>query len=187
MELLKEEPKFVIHHQVTEDKVLRLEKGVRKVGFASGGRRIVLALFGLGVMTLLMKLLLGGIIGALAGIVSGFSFLAFLGCLFSVTNSWFAAKKNIHRQFQEQSDLSRTFWEYRFHDRCYEAIGENEMVRARYSNVTRLMDISGLLVMVERGNVVRYFMAGDAVLGNGGELGAFLTEKCGVSMERIRV
>ena len=40
MELNREEDaRFLVHHQVTEKKLLHLEKGVRKLGFQSGGNR----------------------------------------------------------------------------------------------------------------------------------------------------
>ena len=45
MELNKEEnARFLVHHQVTEKKLLHLEKGVRKLGFQSGGNRILAGL-----------------------------------------------------------------------------------------------------------------------------------------------
>ena len=47
--------------------------------------------------------------------------------------------------------------------------------------------MSGMYVLVERGNVVRYFMKDDAVQGNSAELAGFLTEKCHLPMEQIAV
>ena len=47
--------------------------------------------------------------------------------------------------------------------------------------------MSGMYVLVERGNVVRYFMKDDAVQGNSAELAGFLTEKCHLAMEQITV
>ena len=45
MELNKEEnARFLVHHQVTEKKLLHLEKGVRKMAFQSGGNRILAGL-----------------------------------------------------------------------------------------------------------------------------------------------
>ena len=39
MELRNEkDARFIIRHHVTEEKLLHLEKGVRKLGFQSGGR-----------------------------------------------------------------------------------------------------------------------------------------------------
>ena len=51
----------------------------------------------------------------------------------------------------------------------------------------RQIDMSGMYVLVERGNVVRYFMKDDAVQGNSAELAGFLTEKCHLPMEQITV
>lgn len=46
MELNREEDaRFLVHHQVTEKKLLHLEKGVRKLGFQSGGNRILAGAF----------------------------------------------------------------------------------------------------------------------------------------------
>ena len=40
MELRNEkDARFIIRHHVTEEKLLHLEKGVRKLGFQSGGKR----------------------------------------------------------------------------------------------------------------------------------------------------
>jgi hypothetical protein len=42
MELRNEkDARFIIRHHVTEEKLLHLEKGVRKLGFQSGGKRIM--------------------------------------------------------------------------------------------------------------------------------------------------
>ncbi len=42
MELRNEkDARFIIQHHVTEEKLLHLEKGVRKLGFQSGGKRIM--------------------------------------------------------------------------------------------------------------------------------------------------
>ena len=78
-------------------------------------------------------------------------------------------------------------WEYRFYDDRYEVIGKNEKSRVKYDNVGRLIDMSGMYVIVERGNVVRYFMKDDAVQGNSTELAGFLTEKCHLPMEQLTV
>lgn len=83
------------------------------------------------------------------------------------------AKKQIHLQFEAGKMDDNYQWEYRFYDDGYEIIGKNEKSRVKYDNVGRLIDMSGMYVIVERGNVVRYFMKDDAVQGNSTELAGF--------------
>ena len=53
MELRNEkDARFIIRHHVTEEKLLHLEKGVRKLGFQSGGKRIMSIFLGIRVWNL---------------------------------------------------------------------------------------------------------------------------------------
>lgn len=73
MELLNEAyARYVVHHEVTEEKLVHLDSGVRKLGFRSGGRRIVTALAAAGAMALTAGYLLDGIMSAV---------LFFAGCM----------------------------------------------------------------------------------------------------------
>lgn len=188
MELLNEkDARFIVHHRVTEDKLLHLEKGVRKVGFAAGGQRIVTALVGLGVFAFLLAACLGGAFRGVMLAIGGVSLMAVALCLYSLLSSYQNAKKQIHAQYEAGKQEGNYDWEYRFYEKCYEAIGKNEMSRVQYSHVGRLMDLSGMLVLVEKGNVVRYFMKQDTTGGSGDELADFLEKKCGIRMEHIRM
>lgn len=63
MELNREEDaRFLVHHQVTEKKLLHLEKGVRKLGFQSGGNRILAGLLMASVMGLAVGLVFDGMV-----------------------------------------------------------------------------------------------------------------------------
>ena len=63
MELNKEEnARFLVHHQVTEKKLLHLEKGVRKLGFQSGGNRILAGLLAASGIGLAIGLIFDGMV-----------------------------------------------------------------------------------------------------------------------------
>ena len=64
MELRNEkDARFIIRHHVTEEKLLHLEKGVRKLGFQSGGKRIMSIFLGLFLICMAAKVVIGGTIG----------------------------------------------------------------------------------------------------------------------------
>ena len=66
MELRNEkDARFIIRHHVTEEKLLHLEKGVRKLGFQSGGKRIMSIFLGVFLLCMAAKAIVGGTIGAL--------------------------------------------------------------------------------------------------------------------------
>ena len=82
----------------------------------------------------------------------------------------FDAKKTIHLQYEAGKKDMNYDWEYRFFDDCYEVIGKNEASRVCYSNLGRILEFTGMLVLVEKGNVVRYFMEEDVEKGTAEEL-----------------
>jgi len=188
MELRNEkDARFIVRHHVTEEKLLHLEKGVRKLGFRSGGKRIMSIFLGLFLLCMAAKFLVGGTLGdalMMIGILCG---MGFVFGAYALIKGWLDAKKQIHLQFEAGKMEDNYQWEYRFYEDGYEVLGKNERSRVRYENVGRLIDMSGMYVLVERGNVVRYFMKNDTVQGAPEELGAFLTGKCKLPMEQITV
>lgn len=178
---------FLVHHQVTEEKLLHLEKGVRKLGFRSGGNKILGGLFILSAAALAAGTQFSGILGLslrAGGCLLG---LAFLAGVYSIFKGWSDAKKQIHIQYEAgKKDFNYT-WEYRFYESCYEVIGKNETARVQYSNLGRLIEISGMLVLVERGNVVRYFMKQDIEKGTADDMANFLERKSGAKLEFVSV
>jgi len=159
MELRNEkDARFIIRHHVTEEKLLHLEKGVRKLGFQSGGKRIMSIFLGLFLLCMAAKVVIGGTIGDALMMIGILCAMGFVFGMYALLKGWLDAKKQIHLQFE-----------------------------AGKKNVGRLIDMSGMYVIVERGNVVRYFMKDDAVQGNSAELAGFLTEKCHLPMEQITV
>lgn len=188
MELKKEDDaKFTLHHQITEEKLLHLEKGVRILGFQSGGKRIMTAFFALAVICLLLKGFFEGTLGNILAAVGGAMFLAFLAGTYALVKGWMDAKHEIRLKFEANKKDFDFEWEYRFYEDCYEIIGKHERSRVDYGNIGRLIDMSGMLVMVEKGNVVRYFMKNDLEKGDAGELAGFLERKSGMQVEHVSV
>lgn len=188
MELRNEkDARFIVRHHVTEEKLLHLEKGVRKLGFQSGGKRIMAILFGLFLLCIAAKILIGGTIGDALMMIGILCAMGFLFGAYALIKGWTDAKKQIHLQFEAGKMDGNYQWEYRFYEDGYDVIGKNEQSRVQYENVGRLIDISGMYVLVERGNVVRYFMKNDVVSGNPEELAKFLSEKCHLPMEQVAV
>ncbi len=188
MELRNEkDARFIIRHHVTEEKLLHLEKGVRKLGFQSGGKRIMSIFLGLFLLCMAAKVVIGGTIGDALMMIGILCAMGFVFGTYALLKGWLDAKKQIHLQFEAGKMEDNYQWEYRFYEDGYEVIGKNEKSRVQYKNVGRLIDMSGMYVLVERGNVVCYFMKDDAVQGNSAELAGFLTEKCHLPMEQIAV
>ena len=168
MELNREEDaRFLVHHQVTEKKLLHLEKGVRKLGFQSGGNRILAGLLMASVMGLAIGLVFDGMVARTFSAIAVVLFLIFAAGVYSIFKAWFDAKKTIHLQ--------------------YEVIGKNEASRVCYSNLGRILEFTGMLVLVEKGNVVRYFMEEDVEKGTAEELREFLERKSGTKTEFVSV
>lgn len=188
MELRNEkDARFLVHHLVTEKKLLHLERGVRKLGFQSGGNKIMAALFGAAVFCLVIRNFVENPVRGTLTAIGILSFLAFCFGFYALIKGWEDARKQIHLQFEAGKMEGNYTWEYRFYDNCYEVIGKNEISRVQYSHVGRLLEFSGMYVLVEMGNVVRYFMKADVVKGDADELAAFLKQKCGKTMEFVSV
>ena len=89
MELRNEkDARFIIRHHVTEEKLLHLEKGVRKLGFQSGGKRIMSIFLGLFLLCMAAKVVIGGTIGdalMMIGILCAMGFVFGTYALFEST------------------------------------------------------------------------------------------------------
>ena len=96
MELRNEkDAQFIIRHHVTEEKLLHLEKGVRKLGFQSGGKRIMSIFLGLFLLCMAAKVVIGGTIGDALMMIG---ILCAMGCVFgtyALLKGWLDAKKHI--------------------------------------------------------------------------------------------
>lgn len=130
MELNREEDaRFLVHHQVTEKKLLHLEKGVRKLGFQSGGNRILAGLLMASVMGMAVGLVFDGMVARTFSAIAVVLFLIFAAGVYSIFKAWFDAKKTIHLQYEAGKKDMNYDWEYRFLTNCYEVIGKNEAVQ----------------------------------------------------------
>ncbi|MCI8453176.1 MAG: hypothetical protein HFE84_00965 [Lachnospiraceae bacterium] len=188
MEQLKEQDaRFIVHHEVTEDKLVHLDKGLRMIGFLSRGRQIVTALCLLSVLTFILAYFADGVLRVVSAAVGLLSFLLAACCLYSFFREGHYAKKEIKRQFANRAGKERACWEYRFYDQCYEVVGRHELSHVKYSYIGRVLNLSGMLVLVEKGNVVRYFMQKDLTKGDGEGLRRFLEEKCQRPVETVRI
>lgn len=115
MELNREEDaRFLVHHQVTEKKLLHLEKGVRKLGFQSGGNRILAGLLMASVMGLAIGLVFDGMVARTFSAIAVVLFLIFAAGVYSIFKAWFDAKKTIHLQYEAGKKDMNYDWEYRF-------------------------------------------------------------------------
>lgn len=163
MELRNEkDARFIIRHHVTEEKLLHLEKGVRKLGFSPAERGSCRSFWAFpalyGSKSRNRRNDRGRTHDDRHSLCHGIRVWNL--CPFE---GWLDAKKQIHLQFEAGRMEDNYQWEYRFYEDGYEVIGKNEKSRVQYKNVGRLIDMSGMYVLVERGNVVRYFMKDDAV------------------------
>jgi len=177
-----EDARFLVHHEVTEEKLLHLERGVRKLGLHSGEDRILKCLLLFGAAYFINSSIFGGMGGGLLSVLGIISLLAALIEASSIFEARLETKRRIHLQYEAiKKDLNCT-WEYRFYETCYEVIGKNEVSQVQYSNLGRLLEFTGMLVLVERGNVVRYFMKEDVEKGTADELVDFLERKSGAKL-----
>ena len=115
--------------------------------------------------------------------------MGFVFGTYALLKGWLDAKKQIHLQFEAGRMEDNYQWEYRFYEDGYEVIGKNEKSRVQYKNVGRLIDMSGMYVLVERGNVVRYLVKNMVSRIRGKFRGAcgISDEKCHLPMEQITV
>ena len=124
MELRNEkDARFIIRHHVTEEKLLHLEKGVRKLGFQSGGKRIMSIFLGLFLLCMAAKVVIGGTIGDALMMIGILCAMGFVFGTYALLKGWLDAKKQIHLQFEAGRMEDNYQWEYRFYEDGYEVIG----------------------------------------------------------------
>jgi len=188
MELKREgAAKFVVQQKLTEKKLLHLERGIRNVGFNSGGKQMLITFCVAAVILFLLKLVVKGFIGNIFAMFGALAFMAFVSSGYALLRGWQDAKKRIKDQVKNGEIDMDTVWEYRFHDDCYEIIGKYEKSSVKYENVTRLLDMSGMIVLVEKGSPARYFMKKEVIRGGEDRISEYLERKCKVTMEKVTV
>ena len=188
MELQREEEvRFEACHLVSEKSLIHLEKGVRKLGFESGGKRMMHIFLGLALICLAARFLFQGVVGDALMVIGTLCTIVYGFGIYILLKAWHDAKKQIHLQFVGGNLEGKSRWTYRFGEDFYEVLGKSEKSRVSYQNVCRLIDLSGMYVLVERGNVVRYFYSQDIQKGSPEELLGFLQKKSGVMTEKTTV
>lgn len=163
MELRNEkDARFIIRHHVTE-KAASSGKGSPETRFPVRRKEDHVDLSWAFPALHGSKVVIGGTIGDALMMIGILCAMGFVFGTYALLKGWLDAKKQIHLQFEAGRMEDNYQWEYRFYEDGYEVIGKNEKSRVQYKNVGRLIDMSGMYVLVERGNVVRYFMKDDAV------------------------
>lgn len=187
MELVKEEALYVVQHKVTEEKLLRLEKGTRILSFQAGGKKVLMLSFGITVVSMVLKSIFTGKLSMVFAALGAAMLLVFMAAAYVLIKGWSGAKRDIKAKYRENKAEYDKEWEYRFHEDCYEIIGEYERKRLEYENIGRMIDMSGMVVMLEKGDVIRTFMKDDVKKGAAAELCSFLERKSGTTMEHVSV
>ena len=100
---------------MTEEKLLHLEKGVRKLGFQSGGKRIMSIFLGVFLLCMAAKAIVGGTIGDALMMIGILCAMGFLFGGYALLKGWMDAKKQIHLQFEAGKMDDNYQWEYRFY------------------------------------------------------------------------
>ncbi len=179
---------YIVHHQVTEASLLHMEKGIRARGFQASGKKVMKFFLVSSLGCLVLKNILSGMPSDILGAVGGALFLAFLAGAYILVSGWAASKKEIKAKFKaEQQQGADLAYDYRFYEDCYEVVGAREHARVEYTNVWRLIDMSGQILLAEKGDVIRDFMANEMKKGEAADLVAFLERKCGTQLERVSV
>jgi len=183
----EEDVKFLVHHQTTEKELFHLEKGMRTLGMRSGGDRILGWVSVFAIFCMVVGRHPDSLFGILFLGLGILCFVVFFVRLYSFFKKRQEAKRQVHLQFEAGGRNGNHTWEYRFYETCYEAIGRNGVTRRQYSDLGRLLEFTGMLVLVERGNLVRYFVEEDVENGTAEELMDFLEERTGLRFEFVPV
>ena len=185
MELIKDDAQFVVCHHVTEDDLQRLEKGTRLLGMRGSGRKILSVFLAIGIISLAVKGFFEGIAMMILSALGGATLLISFAGFYVITKGWFDSKQDIKRKYNDNRADYKMEREYHFYDEYYELISEYEYARMEYKNIGRMLDMSGMYVLLEKGDVIRFFNKADVKKGGAEELAAFLERKCETKMEYV--
>ena len=185
MELVKDDAQFVVRHHVTEDDLQRLEKGTRLLGMRGSGRKVLSVFFVIGMISLAVKGFFEGIAMMILSALGGATLLISFAGFYVITKGWFDSKQDIKRKYNDNRADYKMEKEYHFYDEYYELISEYEYARMEYKNIGRMLDMSGMYVLLEKGDVIRFFNKVDVKKGGAEELAAFLERKCETKMEYV--
>lgn len=185
MELVKDDALFVVRHHVTEDHLQRLEKGTRLLGMKGSGRKILTVFLVIAIVSLAVKGFFDGMAAMLLSALGGAMLLISFAGFYVITKGWADSKQDIGRKFKDNKADYEMEREYRFYEECYELVSEFEYARLQYENIGRMLDMSGMFVLLEKGDVIRFFMKEAVKKGDAGEFAAFLERKTERKMEFV--
>lgn len=187
MELAREDALYVVNASVTEAKLLRLERGTRVLGFQNGAKKI-LSVFGvIALICLAVKGLFEGMAALLLAAIGGAMLLIFMAGIYALAKGWAGTKSDIKKKYNENKAEYQQEKEFLFFEDHYEVVGEFEHSRLEYKNIGRMLDMSGMLVFLEKGDVVRFFTKEEVKKGNATELAGFLERMSETKMEYVSV
>lgn len=187
MELEKDDVLFLVRHHVTEDNLRRLEKGTRLLGMKGSVRKILTVFLVIALVSLAVKNFFDGMMVMILSALGGAALLISFAGFYVLTKGWADSKADIKRKFKENRADYEMEREYHFYEDYYEMVSEFEYVRMEYKNIGRMLDMSGMFVLLEKGDVIRFFMKEDLKQGDAGDFAAFLERKCETKMEFVSV
>ena len=98
MELAREDALFVVRCRVTEEKLLRLERGTRVLGFQNGAKK-VLSIFGvIALICLVVKGLFEGMAALILSAIGGAMLLIFVAGSYAIGKGWAGTKRDIKKK-----------------------------------------------------------------------------------------
>ncbi len=187
MKLAREEALYMVSNRVTEEKLLRLERGTRVLGFQNGAKKI-LSVFGvIALICLVVKGFFEGMVSLILAAVGGAMLLIFMAGTYALAKGWTGTKRDIKKKYNENKAEYQREKEFLFFEDYYEVVDEFEHSRFEYKNIGRMLDMSGMLVFLEKGDVVRFFMKEEVKKGNAIELAGFLERKSETKLEYVSV
>ena len=104
-----------------------------------------------------------------------------------ITKKWTDSKADIKRKYKDDQADYEMEREYHFYEDYYEIVSEFEYARLEYKNIGRMLDMSGLFVLLEKGDVIRFFTKDAVKQGDVDAFVAFLERKCETKMEFVSV
>ena len=107
--------------------------------------------------------------------------------IYALAKGWAGTKSDIKKKYNENKAEYQQEKEFLFFEDNYEVVGEFEHSRLEYKNIGRMLDMSGMLVFLEKGDVVRFFMKEEVKKGNATELAGFLERMSETKMEYVSV
>lgn len=187
MELAREEALYEVCCCVTEEKLLRLERGTRTLSFQNGAKKILSVFGGIALVCLVLKVFFEGTISMVFAAIGGAMLLGFMAGMYALAKGWVGTKRDVKKKYNENKAEYQKEMEFLFFEDHYEIVSESEHSKLDYTNIGRMLDMSGMLVFLEKGDIVRFFMNEEVKKGNAKELADFLERKSETKLECVSV